>query len=127
MNAKMSQHLTLLGLCSLVFYGVMLGTGKLSIEMMPQFVISAIIFLMSGRIMRKAAKAMASDDEDISEKKKVQLNLDWPWLTTLLNWTATLLIIGTLSVFLMKPIGISPSKALKISLAPEQFYAHVIP
>lgn len=127
MNTKISQHLTLLGLCSLVFYGVMLGTGNLSLEMMPQFVISAVIFLMSGRYMRKAAKAMAREVDNESEKVKVQLNLDWPWLTTLLNWTATLLIVGTLSVFLMKPIGLSLSKAMKISLAPDQFYAHVIP
>lgn len=127
MNAKMSQHLTLLGLCALVFYGVMLGTGNLSLEMMPQFVISAIIFLSSGRIMRKAARAMARERDGEPEKKKVHLNLDWPWLTTLLNWTATLLIIGALSVFLMKPIGLSISSALKMSLVPEQYYAHVIP
>ena len=38
MNAKMSQHLTLLGLCALAFYGLMLGTGNISLEIMPQFV-----------------------------------------------------------------------------------------
>jgi len=123
----MSQHLTLLGLCALAFYGLMLGTGNISLEMMPQFVISAVLFLSSGKIMRKAAKRMARDEEEEEERAKVQLDLDWPWLTGLLNWTAAMVVIGIMAIFLMKPLGISLANALNFTIAPEQYYAHVIP
>jgi len=45
MNAKIGQHMTLLGICAMAFYGAMLASGKLSIDVMPQFVVSAAIFL----------------------------------------------------------------------------------
>jgi len=119
-NARLSQHLTLLGLCSMIFYGVMLGTGKLSIEVMPHFVISAVIFLTSGRLMRKGARSQEEVDKE-EEKRKKQAEVDWEWFTAMFNWTMALVVMGTLTIFLMKPLGSSFIQALK-NVTPHAHY-----
>ncbi len=125
MNAKMSQHLTLLGLGAMAFYGVMLATGSLTFEVMPQFAVSALIFLTSGRLMRRAVRVRSEDEAE--EKPKKPSEADWPWLTGLLNWTAALLIFGTMGIVLMKPAGVSLSEAIHHTVAHEQFYAGAVP
>jgi uncharacterized membrane protein len=118
--------MTLLGICAMAFYGIMLGTGLFSVDIMPQFIISAVIFLSSGKIMRKAARCMIRDEEE-SETRPKRKEPDWPWLTALLNWTAALLIVGLMAIFLMKPIGVSFLDSLHFTMAPEQYFAHVVP
>jgi hypothetical protein len=126
MNAKMGQQLTLLGLGAIVFYGIMLGTGNLSIEVMPQFLVSAVIFLSSGRILRAAAKNL--DDNDTEENNRPKgPEADWPWLTALLNWSAAILIIGIMAIILMKPAGVSFVEAFSHSVAPAHYSAEFVP
>lgn len=131
MNAKISQHMTLLGICAMAFYGAMFASGKLSIEVMPQFVISAAIFLTSGRVMRKAARLMTKDDDEPAEKKKAQETerpeTDWSFLTQLLNWTAALVVLGVMAIFLMKPIGLGWSEAFSSTVANDQYFAGHVP
>lgn len=124
MNAKMSQHLILLGLCALVFYVVMLVTGKLPIEVMPQFVVTAVIFMTSGHFMKKAARSRLHEEEEQDENAKEP---DWAWLSTLLNWTAAFLIIGIMALFLMKPIGLSFFDAIKKAKVSDHYTSHPIP
>ncbi|MDY0268295.1 hypothetical protein [Trichloromonas sp.] len=129
MNAKLGQHMILLGLCAVIFYAVMLVSGKLPLEAMPQFIVSAVIFMSSGHFMRKAARNMArEEDEKDDEAKKKHKDLDWPWLTTLLNWTAAFLIIGIMAIILMKPIGVTFHDALRAIIAlDQQYFSHSIP
>ncbi len=127
MNSKLSQHMTLLGICAMAFYGVMLGTGRMSIDVMPQFIISAVIFLSSGHIMRKAARTMARDEAAKKEKQSARKEPDWPWLTALLNWTAAFLVVGVMAIFLMKPIGLTFEDALDLAMAPEHYFAGAVP
>ena len=131
MNAKISQHMTLLGICALAFYGAMFASGKLSLEMMPQFVISAAIFLTSGRVMRRAARLMAKENDEQAEKKKEvkarQPETDWSFLTQLLNWTAALLVIGVMAIFLMKPIGLGWSEAFSTPVEQDHYFAEHVP
>jgi hypothetical protein len=115
----MSQHLTLLGIGAMAFYAVMLATDRVSIELMPQFLTSAIIFLSSGRLMKMAARSMSRDDEETDAKPRREL--DWPWLTALLNWNAALVVIGIMAIFLMKPTDLSLLDALSSTLAPAIF------
>lgn len=126
MNARLSRQMTLLGICAMGFYGVMLGTGTFSTDLMPQFVISAVIFLSSGRIMKAAARSMARDEDEAAERVQ-RREPDWPWMTLLLNWSAGLMVIGLMAIFLMKPLGISFAEALHLSPAPEQFFATAVP
>lgn len=127
MNAKMSQHLTLLGLCAMIFYGVMLASGTLSVEVMPQFVISALIFLTSGRLLRRTSRAAAEDEESAEKPRRPGFETDWPWLTALLNWTAALLVMAVLALFILKPVGVSFSEAFQHSSAHEHYYSSAIP
>ncbi len=129
MNAKLGQHMILLGLCAMMFYAVMLISGKLPVEAMPQFAISAIIFMSSGHFMRKAARTMARDEgEENSKPKKKRKDPDWAWLTTLLNWTAAFLVIGIMAIILMKPIGVTFHDAIKAAKTYDhQYFSHSIP
>ncbi|MBE0598120.1 MAG: hypothetical protein IH614_12700 [Desulfuromonadales bacterium] len=130
MGAKISNCMTLLGICSMAFYAIMMSLGLLSVDLMPQFLVSSVIFLTSGRIMRKAGRAMVRDEAEEEEAAPPRLTAapaDWPWLTGLLNWTGALLIIGIMAIFLMKPIGISLQEALSASAAHEQFFATAVP
>ncbi len=131
MGAKLGNCLTALGLCSMAFYAAMMVSGAMPVQLMPQFFVSSIIFLTSGRIMRRAARAMVREDAE-EEKKRRELRrtaspADWPWLTGLLNWTAALLMIGTMALFLMKPLGVSLHDVFDYSIAHEQFFAGAVP
>jgi hypothetical protein len=126
MNAKLSQQLTLLGLAAMAFYGIMLSTGNLSTEVMPQFLVTAVIFLSSGRIMRVAAKSQGNSAAEQNERPKGP-ETDWPWLTALLNWTAAMLVISIMAIILMKPAGVSFLEAISHAAAPAHYAAEFIP
>lgn len=127
MNAKLAQHMTLLGLCVMVFYGLMLGTGNMTLEVMPQFVISAVIFLTSGRLMKKGAAGRQSEASDSEKVKHDREEPDWAWLTLLLNWLAALTVIGLMAIMLMKPIGVSLVDALTENMNQDHFFADSVP
>jgi len=126
-NAKMGQQLTLLGLGAMAFYGVMLSSGHLSVEVMPQFLVSALIFLCSGRILRLSARSLRQEDREEETDRPSRPELDWPWLTALLNWSAAMLVVGSMAILLMKPAGVSLQDALGHSFAQEQYFAGAIP
>jgi len=126
MKARMGQQMTLLGLGAMVFYAIMLSKGTFSIEVMPQFLVSAVIFLSSGRIMRLAAKSLGQDEAEETNAPKGS-DLDWPWLTALLNWTAAMLIVGIMAILLMKPAGVSIFDAFSRTVSHEHFSAEFVP
>lgn len=126
MNAKIGQHLTLLGFCALIFYGCMLASGQLTVEVLPQFLVTAVIFLSSGRIMRKAAALTAREEEDEPVRRK-HPETDWAWLTTLLNWSCAVLIIGLMALLLLKPVGLSWTAAVSSTPSGAPFYSGAVP
>ncbi len=107
---NLSQQMTLLGLASMVFYAILLATGTVGTDVMPQFMVSAIIFLSSGRMMRAVARSLPRKEV---EEKPPKREPDWAWLTQFLNWFMALLIIGVLALWVMKPVGVSFVEALK--------------
>lgn len=115
MNANLSQQMTLLGLAAMVFYAIMLATGIVGLDVMPQFMVSAVIFLSSGRLMRMAARNLPPKevDEEAEQKKSVRVEPDWAWLSQFLNWAMALIIIGVLALWVMKPIGVSLIDAIQ--------------
>jgi len=123
-KGNLGQYLTVLGLCSLVFYGVMLATGHLGTRQMPQFVITAVIFLTAGRMTRKIR---LGEEEDESEEEQAQRQTDWDWLTALLNWTAVILLIAVMAILLMKPADLSLKDAFNFSTAHRSFFAGAVP
>jgi len=125
-NAKMGQQMTLLGLGAMAFYAIMLSSGHLSVEVMPQFLVSAVIFLCSGRILRLSARGLKEDENEEAAVNR-RPEPDWPWLTALLNWSAAMLVIGAMAIVLMKPAGVSLRDALGHSFAHEQYFAGAIP
>jgi len=114
-NVNLSQQMTLLGLAAMVFYAVMLATGVVGIDVMPQFVVSAVIFLSSGRLMRLAARKLPPKeiDEKKEKIKQAKPKTDWEWLTQFLNWAMALAILAGLALWIMKPVGVSLVDAIK--------------
>ena len=103
---NLSQQMTLLGLAALAYYGILLATGVVSMDVMPQFVVSAIIFLSSGRFLRQARiRIREKQPEEESERSRREPN--WALRTQVLNWVMALLIIGALALWVMKPVGVS--------------------
>ena len=74
MNAKLSRQMTLLGLGVLAFYASMLATGRVSLEVLPQFAISAVIFLSSGKIMRQIAARLPDKEEEEEQTQRTPPN-----------------------------------------------------
>ena len=106
MNVKLSRQMTLLGLGVLAFYAGLLGTGYASLEILPQFAISAIIFLSSGKIMRQmAAKLPAREKERESEETAEAPN--WELRNLVLNWVAAATVVGVIALFLVKPASMT--------------------
>ncbi|MEJ2471050.1 MAG: hypothetical protein P8Y91_05200 [Desulfuromonadales bacterium] len=104
MNAKLSRQMTLLGLGVLAFYAGLLGTGQASLEILPQFAISAVIFLSSGKIMRHIADRLPAK-EDAEEKPVEEPN--WELRNLVLNWVAAATVVGIVALFLVKPASMT--------------------
>lgn len=127
MNVKLSKQMTLLGLAAMVFYAVLLATGTVGLDVMPQFMVSAVIFLSSGRLMRRIASQLPKEERP-KKPQRVRSEPDWEWLSQFLNWFMALLIIGVLALWAMKPVGVSFFDALtQHQPAGHTYYSDAIP
>jgi len=104
---KLSQQMTFLGLAALTYYGVLLAVGVVSAAVMPQFLVSAIIFMASGRLIQNGARKRSREEADTDPKKAQRPEANWALRTQILNWVMATLIIGALGLWVMKPIGVS--------------------
>ena len=104
MNAKLSRQMTFLGLGVLAFYAGQLGTGQASLEILPQFAISAVIFLSSGKIMRQIADKLPAK-ERADEQKQEEPN--WELRNLVLNWLAAATVVSIVALFLVKPTSMT--------------------
>jgi len=104
MNAKLSRQMTMLGLGVLAFYAVILGTGQASLEILPQFAISAVIFLCSGKIMRQMAEKLPAREQQEGEAVEEP---NWELRNLVLNWVAAVAVVSIVGLFLVKPASMS--------------------
>ena len=104
MNAKLSRQMTLLGLGVLAFYAGVLGTGHASLEILPQFAISAVIFLSSGKIMKQMAEKLPAKEETESEEVEEP---NWELRNLVLNWVAAAAVVSIVALFLVKPASMT--------------------
>ena len=104
MNAKLSRQMTFLGLGVLAFYAGLLGTGQASLEILPQFAISAVIFLSSGKIMRQIAGKLPAK-EQANEQEQEEPN--WELRNLVLNWVAAATVVSIVALFLVKPASMT--------------------
>jgi hypothetical protein len=115
MNAKLSLQMTLLGLGVMVFYAGLLVSGKVSMEILPHYAISAIIFLCSGKMMRQmAAKLPPRGDREAAPPRLVP---DWSMRNAMLNWIAAGVLVSIMALFLVKPAGMSFTEMLQFTAA----------
>ncbi|MBN1959008.1 MAG: hypothetical protein JXQ81_12350 [Desulfuromonadales bacterium] len=103
---NLSQQMTLLGLVALVYYAILLASGVVSSDVMPQFVASAVLFMSSGRLLRKASFGR-SREKDTVDDEKPRKEPNWALRTQILNWVMATLIITALGLWVMKPVGVS--------------------
>ena len=104
MNAKLSRQMTLLGLGVLAFYAGVLGTGHASLEILPQFAISAVIFLSSGKIMKQMAEKLPAKEKAESEEVEEP---NWELRNLVLNWVAAAAVVSIVAFFLVKPASMT--------------------
>lgn len=104
MKSNISRQMTFLGLVAMVFYATLLANGKASFEIMPQYAISIIFFLLSGRMLRQVAKASSSTDNHETEDLPPS---DWALRTTIVNWFAVCMFATVITLFLIKPPSVS--------------------
>jgi len=104
MKAKLSRQMTLLGLGVLAFYAGVLATGHASLEILPQFAISAVIFLSSGKIMKQMAEKLPAKEE--TENEEVE-EPNWELRNLVLNWVAAAAVVSIVALFLVKPASMT--------------------
>lgn len=104
MNAKLSRQMAILGLGALAFYAGVLATGHASLEILPQFAISAVIFLCSGKVMRQMAEKLPAREQPESEEREEP---DWELRNLILNWVAAAAVVSIVALFLVKPASMS--------------------
>ncbi len=107
MNAKLSRQMTIIGLGTLAFYACVLGTGHASLEILPQFAISAVIFLCSGKVMRQMAEKLPAKDQPESEEVEEP---NWELRNLILNWVAAATIVSIVALFLIKPASMTANE-----------------
>lgn len=129
MNSKISRQMSILGLAALAFYASLLATGNASLEVLPQFAISAVIFLSSGRIMRQlAARLPARDDANEAEEREEP---NWELRNLVLNWVAAATVVSIVALFLVKPPSMSFSEfgrfLLKVDVVITDYHMPIAP
>ncbi|MGK2905502.1 MAG: hypothetical protein ACSLFH_04040 [Desulfuromonadales bacterium] len=107
MNVKLSRQMAMLGLGVLAFYAGILGTGHASLEILPQFAISAVIFLCSGKIMRQMAAKLPAREQPEDEGTEEP---DWELRNLVLNWMAAAAVVSIVALFLVKPTSMTFSE-----------------
>lgn len=95
--------MSMLGLGVLAFYAGLLGTGHASLEILPQFAISAVIFLSSGKIMRQIAAKLPEKEETEEEVEEP----NWELRNLVLNWVAAAAVVSIVALFLVKPASMT--------------------
>lgn len=113
MKSKLSLQMTLLGLGVLVFYASLIASGQVSLEILPHYAISAVIFLCSGKMLRQMAARMPAHEE--TEKSACRLIPDWSMRTAMLNWVAAGVLVTIMALFLVKPDGMSFTQMLQFT------------
>jgi len=111
---KLSQQMTFLGMAALMYYVVLLAMGVLSAAVMPQFLVTAVIFLSSGWLIRNGARRRTKENDDDESKKKPRVEPNWALRTQVLNWGMTFLILCVLGLWVMKPVGVPFSEFLHL-------------
>jgi len=101
-----AQQMTLLGLVALAYYAVLVASGVVSTDVMPQFVVSAVIFLSSGKLLRGLARSRIKEERR-DETGKPRPEANWARRTQILNWVMVVLIMCALGLWIMKPVGVS--------------------
>ena len=104
MNAKLSRQMTMIGLGTLAFYACVLGTGHATLEVLPQFAISAVIFLCSGKVMRQMAEKLPAKEQPEAEETEEP---NWELRNLVLNWVAAATVVSIVALFLVKPASMS--------------------
>ena len=129
MNADIGQKLTLLGLCAVVFYGVLLASGLASLEVIPQFLVSALIFVCSGRLAGMVAARSDEQEDDQNSPKDQQpaaSDEDWARLTMVFNWLAVVVIVIVLALWVIKPQGVSLGSFVEETFVNHQVYDELL-
>lgn len=103
---NLSRQMTFLGLAALVYYAVLLTMGVLSVAVMPQFLVTAVIFLSSGRLIRVGVRRRTDKNAADESKKKQHVEPNWVLWTQVLNWGMSILILCVLGLWVMKPVGV---------------------
>jgi hypothetical protein len=97
----------------LVFYASLIVSGQVSLEILPHYAISAVIFLCSGKMLRQMAARMPEREE--TEKSACRLIPDWSMRTAMLNWVAAGVLVTIMALFLVKPDGMSFTEMLQFT------------
>jgi len=130
MNADMGHKLTLLGLGAVVFYGVLFATDLASLEVMPQFLVSALVFIGSGRMTRLLGAQRLEEDEDDDEavelRQPATSEADWARLTQVFNWLAVFVVITVLALWVVKPQGTTLADYVQDTFVNHQVYDQLL-
>ncbi len=105
----------------MAFYASLLATGQVSIEILPQFAVSAIFFLFSGKIMRQMANQMPA------REKKEKPEVDWAFRTAVLNWVSATVVISIMVVILVKPADMTYLDLLKVTTGSDDYPILTLP
>ena len=104
MKANISRQVTFLGLVALVFYTMLLSNGEASVDVLPQFALTIIFFLVFGRILHRALKSADAAGRQGLEDKPLS---DWALRSTIMNWFAVCLFACAITLFLLKPFSMT--------------------
>jgi hypothetical protein len=104
MKANISRQMTFLGLVALVFYTMLLSNGTASVDVLPQFALTTVFFLLFGRILHRALKTSDAEGRQGLENKPLS---DWALRTTIVNWFAVTMFACAITLFLLKPLSMT--------------------
>ncbi|MEZ4599898.1 MAG: hypothetical protein R2940_08920 [Syntrophotaleaceae bacterium] len=102
---RLGHQISVLGLIALGYCAILLSSGAVGIEVLPPFLVSAVIFISSGRLLRGGGRHLVKERPADDEAPRKEPN--WGLRTQILNWVMAILIFCTLGLWVVKPVGVS--------------------
>ena len=119
MYMKLGNLMTLLGLCAMGVYGLMLVGGDFSFAEMPQFIMSSLVFLGAGKVMRTVARGSMERRATAQRQRKLDLEL--------LSWVVGMVVLSILALLLLIPLGAGLENSYLFQLARQLFGSVLAP
>ena len=117
LKSRIDRQTTILGYLTIVIYAALFLLGETTLDTLPQFLVTALFFLYSGKGLRRILQERPAG----SPRNLKRAEADWDFHTRALNLLTASIIIIFLILVLIRPANMSYLELIKMTTGREEF------